>query len=738
MTSDLNQLKSANGGGGEPYAVEPTRGIAPSGRMSGAEAPDAPPPKGRGIKPIVSLIQHKFLALGILGFMTVLAVPAALVMGRHLFYTEAAFLVSPRFMKNLNADQELELQSNSQYREYVQQQVKTANRYDVVAGALDKLGEKRWFWQPKGETDRGAAERLAASLQVKPVPDTYLVTIGLESPKKEGLADIVNAVMAVYVEKSKAEEFYESGDRIATLKDERAKAIQEVDLYSKRRTAIAMELGVTTFNEAMLNPFDQLLIKTRDAMDAARRNRIDIEASLASLESKGPDGRAAVEAFAQEMVDRDAGFNALKSNLSLRRAALLQKLSGLTAEHPGLNAIKKERAEIDQELARSSEALLTTFKSMLLTQKRSLFEQARQIENSLSAEIVVQGARAEHYASLYNEALGLAGDLDRSRKRVNAINDRIDYLYLETNAPGFVRIVTPAREPLSPSKSGHKRSFAMVFILGCVLAVVAPMAVDLVDPRVHVPGELQKLTGFPPLASIFDTNEPGGEGLIRDQLVRLATKIERDRRVNNTRVIVMTSSKAAEGTTTLALDLANTLDELGVRTLVVEANRFKPDARYRDDLTRAGLVDLIDGAASIDEVVIPRGGGLPDRVGAGNIQERAHFGAIGALASTLRQLAHLYAVVLVDAAPLLLSAETEMIVGLGDATFLVVQAAGISKGEIKRAMRTLERLSPPVVGAILTRMKIFKGGGYAGAVLKEHALARRLKASRLTSPWLWK
>jgi len=35
-------------------------------------------------------------------------------------------------------------------------------------------------------------------------------------------------------------------------------------------------------------------------------------------------------------------------------------------------------------------------------------------------------------------------------------------------------------------------------------------------------------------------------------------------------------------------------------------------------------------------------------------------------------------------------------------------------------------------------MKIFKGGGYAGAALKEHSLAKRLKTSKLSSPWLWK
>jgi len=697
----------------------------------------APPAKGRGIQPLASLLRHKFLALGIVTIMTVLAVPGAMVLGKHRFYTEAAFMVSPRFVKNLTADQELELQSNTQYREFVQQQVKTVNRFDIVYTALQKMGERRTVWQLNGETDRGAAERLAGNIQIKPVPDTYLVTVGLEADKKDGLADVVNSVLQSFMEQAKADEFYDSDDRITMLKAERAKVLESIKDRTAKRTEIAGELGTTTFNESLSNPFDQLLIKAKDALDAAKRNRIDIEAGLASLEQKS-GGLMAVDSFAQEFVDKDAGLNGLKANLNQRRANLLQKLSGLTPEHPGRKAVENELGEIDSEIARATGVLLSKFREMLLSQKRSAVAQARQTERDLALEVENVTTRARDYSAKYSEALGIGIELDRDRKRVNTINDRIDYLALETNAPGFVRIVTPAREPLSPSKSGHKKSFIMLFLVGCVLALIFPMAVDFIDPRIHVPGELQKLAGFPPLASLFDKNEAGVDTVFRDQLVRLATSIDRDAHASGTRVIVLTSSKASEGTTTLAFDLANTLDELGVRTLVVEANRFKPDARYRDEIERDGLIDLLDGHASIEDIVVPRNEESPDRIGVGNIEGRAHLGGIDAFSSVLQQINRLYPIVLIDTAPLLLSAETEMMVGLADATLLVIQAAGISKAEIRRAVRTLERLAPPIVGTILVRMKIFKGGGYAGAALKEHSLAKRLKTSKLSSPWLWK
>ena len=43
--------------------------------------------------------------------------PFAWIKGKPLYYTEAVIFISPRFLKNLQDDKELEMQSNSQYRE---------------------------------------------------------------------------------------------------------------------------------------------------------------------------------------------------------------------------------------------------------------------------------------------------------------------------------------------------------------------------------------------------------------------------------------------------------------------------------------------------------------------------------------------------------------------------------------------------------------------------------------------
>ena len=187
-------------------------------------SPEPPPPSflTRKIDPLASVWKHKWLALAVGFVVCLIGLPAAYYLGKPVYYTEAVIYISPRFLKNLESDTEQELQSNTQYREYVQQQVRTINRYDIVAKALERLGDNRFrWWQKKNETERRAIERLQQSLRVKPVSDTYQIVVGLEGPEAGGLAEIVNSVVDVFLETAKNEEFFASDARIDLLQDER-------------------------------------------------------------------------------------------------------------------------------------------------------------------------------------------------------------------------------------------------------------------------------------------------------------------------------------------------------------------------------------------------------------------------------------------------------------------------------------------------------------------------------------
>jgi Mrp family chromosome partitioning ATPase len=246
------------------------------------------------------------------------------------------------------------------------------------------------------------------------------------------------------------------------------------------------------------------------------------------------------------------------------------------------------------------------------------------------------------------------------------------------------------------------------------------------------------LLGFPPLGWILERVDEKTSQFAQDQLMRIVSGINRDRLRSGTRSVLMTAVKPGGGTTSLCMEFAMEFERLGVRTLVVEANAFKPDARFAGEGERPGLSAIILGRASFESAIVPGTGDLPDRIAIGDRQGSRHLAKATELRSALEGVADRYQMILIDAPPLLLSGDTELLAGQVDATILIVEGDALGGGEIKRAVRTLENAGPEAVGALMNRVRLLEGGGYVGELIEEFQSAERRQPNKLLSPWLWK
>lgn len=639
--------------------------------------------RGRVIGPVASLLAHKFLVVAILFLFIALGLPASWMLGKPQYYTEAVIYVSPRFVRNLETDNELDFQSNSQYREYVQQQVRTVNRYDIVSKSLQTLAQQNILWTKSKESPRQSIERLQRSLRIQPVLDTYQITVGLEGDSPKGLSEIVNTVVENYLETVKQESFYGKDQRLEYLKQEQDGLAKEIEQKLQRRTEIALEIGVTTFNDSMPNPYDQLLVNSKRALDEARRVKIEKESHLSAFQ--GEAGKAALQADVQELVAKDSGLHSLKANLYVRRSELLTKISGLTSKHPGRQAAERELAEIEVEIERASSVLANSYSEMLLKQRKTSAEEARRVEQQLTKEVEKRASEAKWFTERYQEALQLGSQVEQLRRRLSLVQDRINFLNLEANAPGFERFFSKAMTPENPFKGGKKKIFLLFFIAGCFLAAVAPIAIDLIDPRLHTTAEVEASTGFPAIGSIVNRTDSATEAIASDQMLRIAGSILRECRTHNTRTIALTGVKAGAGTTSFSFELAEIVQSLGTSVLVVDANSLNPDTRYLRPVRNArGLVDRI----SLDEVT------------AG--QELASE----KLQSRLQNYFADYNLILLDTAPILASAEAEILVEAADATILIVEAVKVERWQLNSVLKRMEQLGLAAVGVVVNRLKV--------------------------------
>ena len=694
------------------------------------------PAGGRPLKPLASLKAHRRLALALFSFVALAGLPLAWIKGKATYRSEATVYVAPRYAKNLAEDQELQFQSNSQYRQFVEQQVRTVNRYDIILETVARL-DSAGLWLNPGETAAQGAHRLQTSLGVRAVPGTYLIAVSLEGPSPAGLAPVVNGVVETYLAKQKDESVYASDTRIENLLGERRRLEAELAGKDSARNQLSSQLGVASFNEGLLNPYDKQLGDSQESLNSAVRRRIEAEAQWRVFDSASdPRAAKALRAAATERVDADKSYSSFKVTTQAKRGELSAQLSQLGQAHPGRPVLEKQIAALDAEERRYTTRLLQRFSEALVEERVSAYRQSARIEEQLRREVDERAQQASWFAGYYHQGLRLNTEIERLSSRLRAVDERIDFLMLESTAPGFVRSSTPAFDRDIPVGGGRKKLFLLFVFAGLALAVAAPVAIDLFDPRIHAAGDLERLAGMPLLGWILERGPGETRAFAAEQERRLMVRLERDARLHDCSTLLFSGVKPGAGTSGMVLELARQLSASGVPAVAVELNAFKPDPRFGDGTARPGVAEVLSGNARLEDAVCAATPALPARIavaGAPGVSRDGHHGLEGLFERLRRD----YRVILIDAAPVLLSADTELQTGLVDAAVLVVEAEAVNRGEVRRALRTLENLEPQAAGLVLNRVRSFAGGGYFADLLKEHRSGVKSLPPKLLRPWTW-
>ena len=341
------------------------------------------------LMPLVSLKKHYKISIIVFGVMAVLAFPIAWLKGKAYYSATAVVYIAPRTASILQETKEQEIPS---YQQFITQQASSATRYDNVLLALQKLGEKRFVWQLPEESDRRAAERLQAALVSRPIADTYLFSISLESDRAEGLDEIVNTLVDIYYQQAHSEQqIYASKERLDILYKRREEFQTEINEKKHRLAEISQELSVTTFADNVANPFDQMLADSKLAYSVAQRERMAAEANLGVYENpKDPRAATALDSMVSDIVYKDEGMNSLKYNLYQRSSQLVEQISGLDKRHPGFGQIRAQLDNINKELNDTITKLSNDVRRMLLDERRAKVTLTRDIEQGLQAKIKEQ------------------------------------------------------------------------------------------------------------------------------------------------------------------------------------------------------------------------------------------------------------------------------------------------------------------------------------------------------------
>jgi len=210
--------------------------------------------------------------------------------------------------------------------------------------------------------------------------------------------------------------------------------------------------------------------------------------------------------------------------------------------------------------------------------------------------------------------------------------------------------------------------------------------------------------GFHPLGVLLDDREFRRE-ISNEYYLRLAAGIDHAVRNSGARIFLFTSAAHGSGTSTVVGKLCDKLRNLNLRIRLITAASFDELEGLRTEIPRPPD-RLLQASDEIERTrPLPLTPFIPIRTQAayGMGQEGP---APNPVLRVLQNASEQYDVVLIDANPLPISANTEYLARLADATVLVLKSSSTTKQELERAARLLERLEVAGVAVILNKISL--------------------------------
>jgi Mrp family chromosome partitioning ATPase len=367
---------------------------------------------------------------------------------------------------------------------------------------------------------------------------------------------------------------------------------------------------------------------------------------------------------------------------------------------------------------------------------------AARLANATAAVVVSQNNQAAQ--ALYrSDANAVAGQIARYHGSptglgLQTLQQQQARLSTLSNVAHTSQLSEAAAAPGSPSSPSTSRSALIGLALGLLVAIAAAFLRDTLDRRLRTPREVDSSFRLPVLGHVgkqamgrvasFGHGGSEAQALELERFRILRRNLELLDHDHPPRSVLVTSTVAGEGKTTVASSLAVATAASGKRTLLVDCDLRRPELASRLGIERApGISDYLLGRATPEEILrrldfattpIANGNGGSSN---GHASGGSHMlvcipaGSAPAQAAELlgsrrfaefiEQVSSTYDAVVLDSAPLLPVADTLDIVPHVDAVLVCARESRTTRTQAAAARATLDRFPDRPAGVVITGVR---------------------------------
>lgn len=291
-----------------------------------------------------------------------------------------------------------------------------------------------------------------------------------------------------------------------------------------------------------------------------------------------------------------------------------------------------------------------------------------------------------------------------------------------TQAPIKATIFDAASYSGSPVSPKTKLYVVLGLAIGLVVGFGIAVLRELLDTRITSAESLREIADRPILGVIAYDSVTKDKPLLTDIAAHspraeafrmLRTNLQFVDVDSPSKVYVLTSALPEEGKTTTSINLAMSLAQAGIRTLLIGGDLRRPRAAERLGLDGSvGVTNILVGQVSFSDAVQTQEATGMDFVASGAVPPNpAELLQSQAMKEFLDKARAGYDVVLIDAPPLLPVTDAALIASHSDGAILVVRHGKTTRDQIRSCRDRLENVDAHMVGLVLN-MTPAKGGGY--------------------------
>jgi uncharacterized protein involved in exopolysaccharide biosynthesis len=586
----------------------------------------------------------------------------------------------------------------TRYDTYIQQQLQTIVRSDILSDALKSLPPGAWSFP--GESEQSAVSRLQKNIKVEREMGSYQLSITLGGGNPYGIANVVNAVTNSYIRKGRSDELAQTTQQLEVLQNEQKRLQAQLGGSRQSQVGLSTSLGVADTSGDNGNPYDAQLEELRSQLSAARGQHAIAEAQIASIVSRGSDSSPALKAAADDLIANDTGLGTLKQSIAARRSKLVGEMAGLTPKNPLYKQDEDELLRLDQSLDNMTNQLRD--KAARQLQEKLKLEAARSsdVVARLQAQLSQQTAIATGATPKLQQAADIAAQITRLQAQLTEVDNAIAAIQLENQSTGLVHLLLPAEVPLKPKPSKKLIILGASLPVALMFGLLAAWLRHKMDPRVYIGEDVEKTLGFPPMAVLPDGQEV--EAKVLDEfMLRLVAGLDNAHTTSGARTYVFTAASPNIEIGNLLIELAAKMDKLGYRTMILKASsaleRLSLSSSDEDDgdlgndwdrrrLNEPQMSETRLAKSGESRIMRPR---------------RESF-----VAESIERLKENVDLLFIEALPLRLSTEAEFAARLSDITVLVVESALTTREDLTGTMEVMQRLNVAGVATVLNDMRL--------------------------------